>query len=99
MNLGITIAKDKKGKWEVIDGPNTPFGEQRRNFHKVCEMAVGDYDEVQLISTSGGRVKRKKLKSVVVAPVEGTGSSVADDKSVATNQPEGTPPAGDNNLI
>lgn len=69
MTLGVTIAR-KGDKWEVINDPNAPFSEQRREFRKVCKRLAETHDEVQLLSSSGGRVKRRKLRSGIVASPE-----------------------------
>lgn len=62
MTLGVTIAR-KGEKWEVVSDPNTNFSEQRRQFGEVCKVAASNgYDEVQLLSSSLGRVRRKKIR-------------------------------------
>ena len=88
MNLGITIAR-KGNTFKVITTPDVPFSEQRRNFRKLRVELVGEADEVQLWSSSQGRVKRKVLGAARVeaeakaadSSTEGTAAPV-EKKSV-----------------
>jgi hypothetical protein len=93
MILGVLLAR-KGDKWEVVADPNTPFTEQRRGFREVCKALANTHDEVQLLSSASGRVKRRKLKKSLVASPEG--SVVVDqdeDETSESNQPPVTPEA------
>lgn len=69
MNLGITIAR-KGTSFTVLTMPEVPFNKQRRAFRALRRDLVKDgkptYDEIQLWSSSGGRVKRVKLRADIV---------------------------------
>lgn len=91
MNLGITIAR-KGSTFKVIATPDVPFSEQRRNFRKLRVELVGEADEVQLWSSSQGRVKRKLLGAAQVeteakaagSSTEGNATPVAAEKKPVT---------------
>lgn len=71
MTLGVTIGRIGSN-WEVLVGPDVGFADQRRGFHELCDAKRGTHDEVQLLSSSSGRVKRRKLKKD--APVQAVDS-------------------------
>lgn len=87
MILGVLIAR-KGDKWEVIADPNTPFSEQRRGFREVCKHLAESHDEVQLLSSASGRVKRRKLKKGLIASPE---ASVIVDKDEDESSDNDTP--------
>lgn len=80
MNLGITIAR-KGDTFEVITTPEVSFTEQRRNFRNLRKELAGKFDEVQLWSSSQGRVKRKTLDAAVAE--EDSSDEPAEDSKPA----------------
>jgi hypothetical protein len=92
MILGVLIAR-KGDKWEVIADPNVPFTEQRRGFREVCKHLAESHDEVQLLSSSSGRVKRRKLKKGLVASPEGSVIVDQDEDESSENESPVTPVA------
>lgn len=67
MQRGITIAR-KGTTFDILVMPDVDFAEQRRNFKQLRAHLEG-YDEVELWSSGGGRVKRYRFKSKVTAVV------------------------------
>lgn len=104
MTIGVTIAQ-KDGKWEVVTDPNVPFSEQRRAFRVLCGKLTETHDEVQLLSSSQGRVKRKKLRKLVAGSTQiavEDNSEGSDEKTPVVLPPVVTPKKNtntNNNLI
>lgn len=75
MNQAVTIGvkkKDGKLTFAIITDPNTPHRDQRRNFRNLRRELHGKFDEVQLWTSSSGRVKRQNTtdRALTGQPVE-----------------------------
>lgn len=83
MNLGITIVR-KGNEWAVVTLPEVPFSKQRRAFKTIYKDFLEEYDEIQVWSSSSGRVLRRKRKLTVAAPA----TTGATDQPVETGAAE-----------
>lgn len=90
MNLGITIAR-KGDTFEVITTPEVSFSEQRRNFRNLRKELVGKYDEIQLWSSSQGRVKRRSLGSSAEAGDDTSDESDTTEEGQTADAPDKKP--------
>lgn len=84
MTRGITIAR-KGQDFTTIHGPEVLFSEQRRRFSSLRVELAGMFDEVELWSSSGGRVKRYRFKNIP-QPTEQVGAPVTSDDSGNSEQ-------------
>lgn len=73
MNHAVTFGVNKKAdgsqEFTVLADPNTPHREQRRNFRVLRREQHGTFDEVQLWTSSGGRVKKQRTTAAELPPV------------------------------
>lgn len=90
MNKAITLAF-KDGEWEIITLPHeASYSVQRRDFRKVCEdLKAEDYEQVELWSSSGGRVKRRKnLQKPAALLVSGENLGEEEGKEGSSETPD-----------
>lgn len=94
MNLGVTIARSRTdGKWVVVVDPNTPVSVQRRQFRSLASGTAELYDEVRVITTAQGQIKKRKLRMVDLksAGVINTPPTPQDEDDQEDNEPEAEP--------
>lgn len=77
MNAAVTLGVKKvngKPVYTIITDPNTPHRDQRKQFRVLRRKLHREFDEVQLWTSSSGRVKKQRttaaaLPTVGVVPV------------------------------
>lgn len=62
VTFGVKMENGQK-KFTVILDPNVSHSEQRKQFRKLRHQLHGEYDEVQLWTSSLGRVKRQPTRA------------------------------------
>lgn len=67
ITLGVRKGTDGKPVFEVLTDPNTPHTTQRRAFRALRRAHHGTYDEIQLWTSSNGRVKKQKTTGAPVS--------------------------------
>lgn len=90
MNHAVTLGVKKvdgKPVYTVITDPNTPHSEQRRAIKQLRRKLHVEYDEVQLWTSSAGRVKKVRTTS---DPLPQVGvRSVESEASAEETVPDG----------
>lgn len=105
MNAAVTLGVKKvngKPVFTIVTDPNTPHRIQRKQFRVLRRKLHGEFDEVQLWTSTGGRVKKQRTTAVnlpvtssvpapVVQPAETTDPLA--ETTVSDNSAEGSTPS------